>query len=350
MAGRVHPADPRFFLLLTVGALEVSRWPGFCATCHEIRPEYMTWKVSTHQKVACTNCHYVPGADGKRPSLIGGELLALKRVYQQVFGKYLLPIELKAPIPNAACLGCHSPNRNPTPRRTDITIPHDKHLAQGLHCSYCHAGVVHGRISEREKTLNGDFDRWTPELARSQLVPPFTTLRMANCLDCHKARGVPTRCGACHTTIHKPKSHQTPTWVPGDHGRAALGSIDECDRCHSITAEPLQIRAETIAASYSRSNAFCYGCHQGKPPGHAGNWRLRHGSTPKNGNKGCFTCHDSTRGSAGDRANQVYCTQCHRQMHPNGPPSNHPVPVVRGQGPSSQCYNCHIEQTCVQCH
>ena len=337
-------------MLLTAGAVKVSRWPGFCALCHEIRPEYATWRVSTHQKVTCTTCHFVPAADGKQPNLLGGELLALKRIYQQAFGLYFMPIELKAPIPNGVCLGCHSPNRRPTPGRSDLIIPHDKHLAQGLQCSLCHAGVVHGRIAERDKTLDSDFDRWTPKVARSELVPPFTSLEMADCLACHKERGVSTRCETCHTTIRKPKSHQSPAWGSGEHGRAALSSVQECDLCHSLTAEPLQVNAATAAGAYARGNTLCSGCHRRKPPGHAGNWRLRHGATPRADTAGCLTCHDTSRSIPNSRSNQVYCAQCHRQQHPNGPPPNHPAAVIRGQGPSGPCYGCHNQQACVRCH
>ncbi|MFN3821592.1 MAG: NapC/NirT family cytochrome c, partial [bacterium] len=41
--------------------VEVTSQPGFCVTCHYMRPYFASWKESSHKNVPCTMCHYPPG-------------------------------------------------------------------------------------------------------------------------------------------------------------------------------------------------------------------------------------------------------------------------------------------------
>ncbi|WML46921.1 NapC/NirT family cytochrome c [Neobacillus sp. PS3-34] len=50
-------------LLTSVGfiGLETTSNSKFCSSCHEMKPEYYTWKASTHSEVDCVSCHIEPG-------------------------------------------------------------------------------------------------------------------------------------------------------------------------------------------------------------------------------------------------------------------------------------------------
>ena len=327
--------------------MAVTSQPFFCGSCHEMRPEYTTWTVSTHQKVSCVACHIQPGAK----NFIEHKVEALNQVYQHIFKKYYLPIEIKGEIPSATCLQCHSVRRDVTPER-DIKIPHDVHYAKGISCMTCHRGVAHGQISEREQTIDGKFDRWTPSVARQQLAPQWTSLPMKDCIECHRQRSGPRNCEGCHKEIRKPQSHLQPGFVDqGRHGVPAAENPTECERCHSITNEPIVIKAETPVASYARANSFCYRCHQKEPPGHDKTWGSRHAVVAAQSQRLCLTCHDSNQAPKSARATKTSCNSCHNGFHQNPQRGKeHPFTLQSSQRPGPTCYTCHNQQTCERCH
>ena len=49
------------FIVLFVGVFKYSESPSFCGLCHNMREYVDSWKTSSHNKVACLNCHRNPG-------------------------------------------------------------------------------------------------------------------------------------------------------------------------------------------------------------------------------------------------------------------------------------------------
>ncbi len=49
------------FFSVGVFGLEATSSSKFCSSCHEMKPEYYTWKASSHSEVDCVNCHTEPG-------------------------------------------------------------------------------------------------------------------------------------------------------------------------------------------------------------------------------------------------------------------------------------------------
>ena len=45
----------------TVGFVQISSQPGFCKSCHIMRPYYDSWTTSSHRNVPCIQCHIAPG-------------------------------------------------------------------------------------------------------------------------------------------------------------------------------------------------------------------------------------------------------------------------------------------------
>jgi hypothetical protein len=103
-----------FFLMLSAlgsyRAFQVTESPAFCgALCHTVmQPEYVTYKISPHSRVRCTECHIGPGASWFVRSKISG----LYQVYATVTNSYPRPIPV--PVENLrpareTCEECHWP-------------------------------------------------------------------------------------------------------------------------------------------------------------------------------------------------------------------------------------------------
>lgn len=334
-----------FLTLGLISTIKATSLPSFCGSCHEMKPEYVTWQASAHDKIACVKCHIEPGI----VPLVIDKAEALNQVFEHVTKRYYLPLQIKKPISNTVCESCHTEARKITPSG-DIKIPHDKHLAQGISCVTCHSGVAHGTISERQVTIDGDFERWTPVLGRQNMVPAFRTIEMNQCLDCHKARNAPQECKTCHTKIIPPASHQTSAWVQeGVHGQEAFQSITECNKCHNNTLSFNAVHKSDPVTEYARSNTFCVTCHLKKPANHNSSWGSQHGISAGNNEKGCLVCHESATAKKTDNAPATVCKSCHGKPHPI-PASSHPIPLPKGTQPKAECYSCHQETTCTRCH
>ncbi len=326
-------------------AVKVTSLPAFCGSCHEMRPEYVTWQASAHNKVACVTCHVAPGL---APAL-KHKLASWKQVYDHVTKKYYLPIQMGGSIPNETCEQCHTTVRHVTPSG-DIKIPHDKHLAKGLTCIKCHPGVAHGTIAERQVTIDGDFARWTATVGRENMARGFLVLKMDQCVSCHKDNKGPLTCESCHQEIVRPPTHGQVSWVnAGEHGRAAYQDVQACNKCHSNTLSFKTQRSSDQVASYARNNTYCVQCHRIKPPGHGAGWNVQHGVQARQDQRGCLVCHEQATAKKSDQIAATVCMECHRPHH-GFPGPSHPIPLTRGTQPDGRCWQCHPQDTCAACH
>ena len=87
------------FFSIGLFGLKVTSSASFCSSCHEMQPEYDTWKASTHSEVDCVSCHVQPGAKNIANSKIEGVI----ELYKQKTNTYTAPIQMPKDIPNAAC-------------------------------------------------------------------------------------------------------------------------------------------------------------------------------------------------------------------------------------------------------
>lgn len=325
------------FSFLAFGAIGLTQSPSasfVCESCHEMKPEIATWKVSGHSKIACINCHTDIGPT---------------HFFQMIHftKKYYLPIQVKTPVSNQVCENCHSQNRTVTPRG-DLIVPHQKHEEQGLDCTTCHIGVAHGGIAERQETIDGEFNRWDDVTGRQNMSWQYKTMNMTECLNCHKDRNGPQDCEACHSRIVPPPSHQTKEWVEkGIHGQEAFKDLKSCDECHSYSMNLVRVPNDDKVISYARSNSFCVSCHANKPPSHNEKPFL-HGNKALEDQRVCLVCHEKTTTKKANVATKTVCISCHKQKHSN--PRFHPVPIQPGVGPSASCYKCHSQNKCSKCH
>ncbi|MDF2946626.1 MAG: NapC/NirT cytochrome c domain protein [Bacillales bacterium] len=271
-----------FILMIafTAGALAGSSTPWFCMNvCHEMAPEAETYKISSHNQIACVDCHIPPGAK----NFITHKVAALGEVYKHVTKTQPNPIATKHPIENVTCLRCHSENRLIS-ASGDIVANHDGHVKKDIPCISCHSGVAHGKIVERGISTNDTYDFWTKDNVEKLVGDASMKPNMGTCIECHaqvnagkepwkEAHGeegghgeeakkdshseakpvssnektqtiilqaigkqkanvkISMECKTCHLQVATPKTHQNKPW-PYTHGGTAEKELPECINCH----------------------------------------------------------------------------------------------------------------------
>lgn len=344
--------------------LKATSTPSFCVSCHDMQPEYYTWKASAHSEVACVNCHIEPGAK----NLIKDKANGLVQVYKYATNTYTAPIQMPNAISNKSCERCHNMPTREVNASGDVIIPHNKHLKKDIGCTECHSGVAHGKIAERKMTYQTDYDKWDKKLGSKTMADlKFTRPDMDTCIDCHKARKVSTECKTCHTTGMKPESHNSPDFKTKSHGILAGKELKECNECHKYMSnntlegypgstndgdlsQIIQV-ANKNQFDYARENTFCANCHNKRPTSHTSQFFSRHNTLAKENEKLCLACHDVQKRTI-PSTNNVNCYSCHPSSHSQNPNFRvgHPVPVAKNQKPNDFCYTCHVKKTCTSCH
>jgi nitrate/TMAO reductase-like tetraheme cytochrome c subunit len=153
------------------GALEYTSRPAFCNSCHVMNTRFVSWQRSPHAGHAtCIQCHSDPGTWEELKAHLNG----LRYLYVMLTGEMTGPI-LKAEVSDSSCQSCHQRERLPDVVRTH-KVSHGKHLAAGLSCGNCHAGVVHG-------SLDGGPSRPVMQLCTRCHATSHPIL--ASCQSCH---------------------------------------------------------------------------------------------------------------------------------------------------------------------
>lgn len=213
----------------------------------------------------------------------------------------------------------------------DVTFDHAKHAEKHVACADCHKGA-----------------------STEPRPDPAGPLRMKDCTGCHKERGGPEDCRACHESWArdvKPATHRG-DWERG-HGLAArlnrenvtVAAVERCELCHARSAcdschlrdaprnhtEAWRTATHGLTAAIDRSRCTachaadsCNRCHQVQPPHthNAGSW-----SSPRNGH--CVSCHAPLSSSA--------CFTCHKGTPRHAAAPARPASHVR----VGDCRPCH---------
>jgi nitrate/TMAO reductase-like tetraheme cytochrome c subunit len=353
------------FFFIGFSGLEATSSSKFCSSCHEMKPEYYTWKVSTHSEVDCVNCHITPGAENLAKAKANGAV----QLFQKVTNTYTAPIQMPKDIPNSACEKCHNMKTREVTPSGDLIIPHDKHLVKNIQCVQCHSGVTHGKIAERNVTFKSDYSKWDDTLGKSMMSDvKFTSPKMETCIECHKARDVSIACKTCHSTTMVPSSHKQSNFKTDDHGKLAEKDVNKCHKCHQYMSDDEIKGMENVPASrqflsngtiqnqsisaqdYAKENTFCKKCHTTRPPSHVSGWSNLHGAIAKQDAQKCLTCHD-TQFTGFNKITNVTCSSCHPAMHERkNYKEHHPIDLARIKSPTSLCYTCHNKPKCESCH
>ncbi|WP_462410978.1 NapC/NirT family cytochrome c [Neobacillus sp. Marseille-QA0830] len=351
-----------FFAIGEIG-LKATTSSGFCASCHEMKPEVYTWKASTHSEVDCTNCHTDPGLKEIAKDQATGVIKKLRN--EEELSAAI--IRMANEIPDSACEKCHNmSNRNVT-ASGDIIISHTEHKDKNIKCTQCHSGVAHGKVADRNMTFKTDYAKWDASLGKTVMSEvEYTRPTMDTCMECHENRQITTECSACHTTGMLPKSHKDADFKTKTHGLQAKDELKDCNSCHkymstselegyeeaSVLSKYLSTEnkgTDKNASTYAKENTFCLECHKTRPASHTDNFFSSHGSEASKNQEKCFTCHENNKtGTAGNNA--VNCSTCHQKKHLNKWRENHPISVGNVTKPQESCYTCHVKKTCSNCH
>jgi nitrate/TMAO reductase-like tetraheme cytochrome c subunit len=207
-------------LALSGAAVPLTNHPKFCSSCHNIRPSYESWLVSTHKSVTCVDCHVRPGLKGFLHDKVRA---GLKDVAIYVFGTPTPAHDLKGPVATEVCLGCHQAilkvseiatrDLPPPVKDVGLVMSHRKHMdafakrGKGEGCTTCHARVVHDKpikgypIVIPRGHVSADDKPYYPE------YPEGSRLREAalkDCFRCHDGKShyedrvLSRKCDTCH--------------------------------------------------------------------------------------------------------------------------------------------------------
>ncbi|MHC0037857.1 NapC/NirT family cytochrome c [Pseudoneobacillus sp. C159] len=357
-----------FFLivLFSVGflGLETTSSSKFCASCHEMKPEYYTWKASSHSEVACVNCHTGSTKEDYAKSKANG----LVQVYKKASQTYTAPIQMPDEIPDSACEKCHNMNNREVTPTGDIIIPHDKHQKENVACIKCHSGVAHGKVAERKVTFKTDYDLWDEKVGHSIMSErSFVRPKMEKCMNCHESREITLECNACHTTGMYPASHKKASFKNSLHPSEAKENLANCNECHKYMSEEeitgfekqsvytqflrkeRTTNKKITVQDYAKENTFCKNCHTTRPESHIKGFITTHGLHAKQNQQKCLVCHDYQKTGKNNISN-VTCGSCHPSSHGNDFRLTHPIEVPVNQKLEQSCYQCHNRKTCSTCH
>lgn len=355
-------------VFFSIGAItvETTSTSKFCSTCHEMQPEYYTWKASSHSEVDCVQCHIKSGVDEYAKAKANG----LVEVYKKTTGKYIAPIRMPDEVPDESCEKCHNVYKRNFTTSGDIIISHVKHKENDVTCVQCHSGIAHGNIADRKMTFQSDYANWDSTIGKTAMSEmKFVKPDMDTCMDCHKARDVTTECSACHTTGMVPDNHKKEDFVKETHGDEAEANLAECNDCHkdmsitklegyeeqSLVSKYLSQNPQTQKKThiqYAKENTYCVDCHNKRPASHTPDLISNHGDYANQDKASCAVCHENDR-SIKSSQNKVNCSSCHVRSpknHPNNWRNGHPVDVSGNQKPQQSCYTCHVEKNCSKCH
>jgi len=323
-------------LVFAVLAVQVTSTPSFCGSCHIMRPYYESWKTSSHNHIACVECHIPPGLGSE----VRKKYEALSMVARYLTGTY--STNPWAEVEDAACLRCHE--KRLVQGRVifhNVVFDHTPHLTElrrgkRLRCTSCHSQMV-----------QGTHIRVTP-----------STCFLCHFKDVKVGRGV-ARCTLCHTV---PDSVVTSEGFRFDHKRVKsygmactwchAGSVqgtgdvprERCITCHNrpdamnLYRQPVRLHEihvtehkveclnchEEIRHGRMRRQPVATACQACHLTGHAVTRELYaglggQGVPPRpdpmylagTGCEGCHFLEDSTRSGPLKRASEVSCMACH---------------------------------------
>lgn len=347
-----------------IGTDQLSKSPQFCAKCHEMTPEYVTWKASVHSQIACASCHNKPGLGNLISNAFGSNGLT-----GHMTKSYNVPIKAASQIGQDVCKQCHSTHRTYN-LSGDLIVPHDKHSAKNIDCIACHTDVAHGGIVRKGLTKNGNNTIWTANNAVNLMNKEDTKPKMNTCLACHTKRGITTACEACHSIISEPADHKAYDWT-SVHGKKAEKDFNYCNKCHSFSITGGKNSANI--SDYVKSNSYCRDCHKKRPADHGTNWLSIHSAKALPDKIGCLVCHSQSKPKPEDNLTTTYCFQCHGNAnvnmtgdntnneaktkntgafsyHDSNWIKNHPN-YIKDQGiQKGKCFSCHESTQCSNCH
>jgi hypothetical protein len=381
-----------FFLMLSAlgsyRAFQVTESPGFCgALCHTVmQPEYVTYRISPHAKVRCTECHIGPGASW----FVRSKLSGLYQVYATVTDSYPRPIPVPVqnlrPAPET-CEQCHWPEKFfgwvelrrqfflPDKQNTPWNIRLLVHVG-GANAARGPVGGIHWHmiVSNRMEFIATDESRQTIpwvkvtnretgtstifESKSNPLTPQQKNLpvRRLDCVDCHNrpthifdspyaALDVSMWLGRIDTAIPFIKMKAAKALVQGGGAVSQARGIELIAQNLSkeyanYPDQPKIKQAIFETQTIFRENFF---------PEMKTDWKVRPNNIGHYIWRGCFRCHDGAHVDKSGRAISNACNTCHLITAQGSQPKQDTVSLqgLKFEHPAGEippeilCSDCH---------
>jgi nitrate/TMAO reductase-like tetraheme cytochrome c subunit len=339
---------------VTYRAVEHMESVQFCGqTCHVMQPEFTAHMLPNHQKVACVDCHVVPGAAG----FIQSKMAGTRQLFEVVFNTYPRPIhsaiESNRLAPSAdTCEQCHARTKDNgtllrvipaykddeanTVSYTVLNMMvgggteggiHGAHMGPGVHIRYAAADAKRDVIPwvEYKNSQSGVTRTYlaasSPEAAKPAAPNGLPQFEM-QCADCHNraahsfelpGRGLDRSFAEAKLPASLPYLKKTGLALlnaPYPSQQAAAGKISQGLASFYRANYPgiaANRRGEILAAAKVISQLYSQNVFPDLKVG----WgtypnNLGHTDAP-----GCFRCHDDSHATAGKKTITNDCGACH---------------------------------------
>lgn len=326
----------------------------FCASCHEMKIHYDSFKASKHHNEHVENCHAChvgPGLKGyAHAKLSDGTHDSLMHSFQAYTdGEFIEIAEDSLKILNGNCVRCHSEGFTKDKSHIEFVLKSAKHATSGeapekMECTDCHLGIVHPHMP-------GDLFK----AYAARKIKPYGLYEETDCLACHKmatpdvvkewTKGVHAvkgvTCISCHGNDHR--------YIAKKRGHVSAGVCGECHQNQYVEfRESAHLQGHPVATTSKfdvistrmLSMKDCKECHK---------LSLTYDFDRVGGS--CNACHASHKFSVAEAKAYDACEKCHiggpehSRLDTSGNSIFGKVQQLRSQGLITKdlvtCQSCH---------
>jgi nitrate/TMAO reductase-like tetraheme cytochrome c subunit len=375
---------------------EYTNSPQFCGeSCHTMPPEYSSYLVSPHARVACVDCHIGKGFIAERITRKAGDI---RHVIATLFTTYEFPIRVKTLRPaRETCEKCHSPDKfsDDSLREIKRFLPDEANTPQTTYLALKTGGGssrlglgrgIHWHIEnpiyylptdseEQEipyvKVMNPDGGA-TEYIALDSEIDPATIdpaqLKEMDCITCHNRithRVLPPEDAVDSLISQNLISPAIPEirakavelysrpYSSVDEGQQGIAGLKNYyqvyypdfykDNASLVDAAISVLQESYSGASYPEQNS---------------NWDTHPNNVGHKDSPGCFRCHDGKHLNQDQQAIRLECNLCHSIPVVSGP-NDYLAKFEVSRGPEPQSHrnanwisqhHLAFDQTCSRCH
>ncbi len=306
--------------------IEATGQPGFCNSCHIMKPYYANWQSSKHNEVNCLDCHLQPGFIG----YVKGKINGMAQSVDCLVGR--IGTKPSAVVKDASCLRseCHNTEEllSIDIDYNGIKFTHNKHVSEEIDGIKISCGMCHSHF-EGDEHFN---------------------INTTVCFTCHFLKNeqsseklVQTTCLGCHEVPDKVIERGL---VSVNHAEFVSYKADCEDSCHKRQVEQDSHVSDTV----------CLSCHSyGKE--HEEDSEKLHALHSEGEKVECFACHGNILHKTSESSSiaaMMDCQNCHSDTHgiqrniyeaqTNSEDEKHDRVLSPMFLTHVECIGCHIEQ------
>lgn len=286
------------FALFVLGLATAPVVPGWCSSCHAMRPFAEAQARTVHADLACVRCH--GASPGAYASITARQVTTMLPRFVWTLGRGGVDGPSNG-MADVGCRSCHGERIDAgAVGRRGLRMRHSSCVGRRASCIECHSTSAHGGVTR---------------VARG-----FT---MDRCLSCHDGEKTSSDCDLCHVAKLPSDRVARGPWAvthgPNWEQAHGLGDQRTCRACHPAD--------------------YCRRCHKIDLP-HPESFPRTHGASALQARRECLRCHEE----------DGFCTPCHgmQMPHPAKFLPEHPKSAKSYEDP--KCLRCHPGETCEACH